>query len=176
MGPVERRRLSSHSLEAMNDEPELPPLGIFAELSPELRARLAAAGRFEVIASGHYVAVQGEAHHQLTFVLSGHLDVYVRNQADTIKVASVGPGETVGEMNLIDPQKASADVVVGHGPVRAFSITADDFAGLVREDSVAGYRVLMALSRELCRRLRSNSQTLLRQADRARTYFRDEDY
>ena len=168
---VGRRLISSHYLEVMNAETELPPLGIFAELSPELRAQLAAAGRFEVIASGHYVAVQGEAHHQLTFVLSGRLDVYVRNQADTIKVATIGPGETVGEMNLIDPQKASADVVAGHGAVRAFSITAEDFAGLVREDSV-----LMALSRELCRRLRSNSQTLLRQADRARTYFRDEDY
>jgi CRP-like cAMP-binding protein len=102
--------------------------------------------------------------------------VYVRNQADTIKVATVGPGQTVGEMNLIDPQKASADVVVGHEPVRVFSITAEDFAGLVREDSGAGYSVLLALSRELCRRLRSNSQALLRQADRSRTYFQDEDY
>jgi CRP-like cAMP-binding protein len=174
--PVGGGRLLSPYLEVMNAEPELPPLGIFAELSPELRARLAAAGRFEIIASGHYVAVQGEAHHHLTFVLSGHLYVYVRNQADTIKVATVGPGQTVGEMNLIDPQKASADVVVGHEPVRVFSITAEDFAGLVREDSGAGYSVLLALSRELCRRLRSNSQALLRQADRSRTYFQDEDY
>lgn len=160
----------------MNPSPDLPPLGIFAELSPELRARLAVAGRFEVLAPGTYVAVQGEPHNHLTFVLSGHLDVYVRNQADTIKVASVGPGETAGEMNLIDPRNASADVVVGHEPVRVFCITDADFDGLVRSDSASGYIILKALARELCRRLRMNSQALLRQADRVRTHFRDEDY
>ena len=102
----------------MSDAPDLPALGIFAELDPELRSRLAAAGSFEVLKPGAYIAVQGEPHNHLTFVLSGLLDVYVRNQADTIKVASIGPGETAGEMNLIDPRNASADVVVGHEPVR----------------------------------------------------------
>jgi CRP-like cAMP-binding protein len=160
----------------MSDAPELPALGIFADLDPELRGRLAAAGRFEVFKPGAYIAVQGEPHCHLTFVLSGHLDVYVRSQADTIKVASIGPGETAGEMNLIDPEKASADVVVGHEPVRAFTITDADFEGLVRKDCAAGYVILKALSKELCRRLRHNSQALLRQADRVRTHFRDEDY
>ena len=160
----------------MNPAHDLPALGIFADLSPELRARLAAAGRFEILTPGAYIAVQGEPHDHLTFVLSGHLDVYVRNQADTIKVATIGPGETAGEMNLIDPQNASADVVVGHEPVRAFCITDADFDGLVRQDCAAGFVILKALSKELCRRLRSNSQALLRQADRVRTHFRDEDY
>jgi CRP-like cAMP-binding protein len=160
----------------MSDALDLPALGIFADLEPELRARLAAAGRFEVLKPGAYIAVQGEPHNHLTFVLSGHLDVYVRNQADTIKVATIGPGETAGEMNLIDPRKASADVVVGHEPVRAFTITDADFDGLVKEDSAAGYTILKALASELCRRLRMNSQALLRQADRVRTHFRDEDY
>jgi len=160
----------------MSDSVELPALGIFAELDSDLRARLASAGRFEVLKPGSYIAVQGEPHNHLTFVLSGHLDVYVRNQADTIKVATIGPGETAGEMNLIDPKKASADVVVGQEAVRAFIITDDDFDGLVREDCGSGYIVLKALSKELCRRLRHNSQALLRQADRVRTHFRDEDY
>jgi len=160
----------------MTPVPDLPALGIFAELSPELRARLAAAGQFQVLHPGSYVAVQGEAHEHLTFVLSGQLDVYVRNLADTIKVATVGPGETVGEMNLIDPQRASADVVVGHEPVRAFCISDTGFAGLVQQDSTSGYIILKALARELCRRLRANSQALLRQADRVRTHFRDEDH
>jgi len=125
---------------------------------------------------GTYIAVQGEAHHELTFVLSGHLDVYVRSRADTIKVAAIGPGETAGEMNLIDPHKASADVVVGPEPVRAFVISDTDFDQLVRDDCEAGYVILKALARELCRRLRLNSEALLRQADRVRTHFRDEDY
>jgi len=160
----------------MSDPLELPSLGIFADLDASLRARLAAAGRFEVLKSGSYIAVQGEAHDHLTFVLSGHLDVYVRSHADTIKVASIGPGETAGEMNLIDPGKASADVVVGPEPVRAFVISDADFDRLVQEDCAAGFVILKALARELCRRLRLNSEALLRQADRVRTHFRDEDY
>ncbi len=154
----------------------LPALGIFAELNEALRCRLAAAGRFETLKPGTYIAVQGEPHVHLTFVISGHLDVYVRSQADTIKVASIGPGETAGEMNLIDPKMASADVVVSHEPVHAFTISDGDFEKLVREDCAAGYVVLKALAKELCRRLRQNSQALLRQADRVRTHFRDEDY
>ncbi len=160
----------------MTDTAELPALGIFAELDSGLRARLAAAGRFEVFKPGAYLAVQGEQHHQLVFVISGHLDVYVRSQADIIKVAGIGPGETAGEMNLIDPRKASADVVVGAEPVRAFTMTDEDFERFVSEDCGSGYIVLRALARELCRRVRLNSEALLRQADRVRTHFRDEDY
>ncbi|MFN0130288.1 MAG: cyclic nucleotide-binding domain-containing protein [Verrucomicrobiales bacterium] len=160
----------------MSDAPELPALGIFSELDQTLRERLAAAGRFEVYKPGTYIAVQGEPHHQLTFVISGHLDVYVRSRADTIKVATIGPGETAGEMNLIDPRAASADVVVSHEPVQAFTISDADFELFVKEDCAAGYIVLRALARELCRRLRLNSEALLRQADRVRTHFRDEDY
>ena len=160
----------------MSDAPDLPALGIFAELDAELRSRLAAAGSFQGLKPGAYIAVQGEPHNHHTFVVSALLDVYVRNQADTIKVASIGPGETAGEMNLIDPRNASADVVVGHEPVHAFTITDTGFDALVQADSAAGYAILKVLSKELCRRLRLNSQALLRQADRVRTHFRDEDY
>lgn len=160
-----------------DDEPPLPALGMLAELSADIRTQLASAGQFETLKPGSYLAIQGEPHHAMSIVLEGEVTVYVRNAADTMKVASIGPGETVGEMNIIDPlHKASADVVVTGRPARVFTIAETDFAALSQRDPAAGYAILKMLARELCRRLRRNSETLLKQADVTRSHFRDMDY
>ncbi len=155
---------------------ELPALGIFSDLDASLRAKLAAAGDFETFAPGTYVVTQGEPNHHLMFVLSGKLKVYIRNHADTIELPPILPGETAGEMNIIDPLKASADVVVGSKPAYVFTLSQAEFEALVKSDPAAGYRVLHALARELCHRLRVNSETLLHRAQSHREHFQDEDY
>lgn len=155
---------------------ELPALGIFADLDAALRAKLAAAGDFESFPPGTYLVTQGQPNHHLMFVISGKLKVYIRNHADTIQLPSILPGETAGEMNIIDPHKASADVVVGSQPAEVFTLSQEEFESLVKSDPAAGYAILHALARELCHRLRVNSETLLQQAQSTREHFQEEDY
>lgn len=154
----------------------LPSIGIFADVSDEARSRLSAAGKFESLPHGIYFATQGEPHHTLAVIISGSMNVFVHAHADILKVATISAGETVGEMNLLDPvDKASADVVVDK-PAVVFTLTQKAFQQLLLQDPVIGLELVTALGRELCHRLRKSSETMLRQAEETRSNFRDMDY
>ncbi|MGI8604410.1 MAG: Crp/Fnr family transcriptional regulator [Verrucomicrobiales bacterium] len=163
-------------LQTSDHDQTLPGLALMGELSEEIRAQLAQAGRFETLPVGAYLATQGQPHHNLGIVLSGKLSVSVHAHGDTVHLATLGPGETVGEMNFIDPHPASADVVVVEEPARIWSIAEADFAAFVERNPAAGYTILKVLARELCRRLRLGSEKMLRQVEAARLYYRDLDY
>ncbi len=154
----------------------LPAHGVFAHVSDEARRLLAAAGRFESLAHGAYLTAQGEPHDTMSVLISGSMKVYVHSHADILQVATVAPGETIGEMNILDPvDRASADVVVGD-PAVVFTVARSSFQDLVREHPAAGLELVTALGRELCQRLRKCSETMLRQSEQTRSNFRDMDY
>ncbi len=154
----------------------LPTTGVFGKASEKARVLLAAAGKFRSHPHGHYLATQGEPHDTMSLVIAGSMKVYVHAHADTIQVATIGPGETVGEMNLIDPvDRASADVVIDE-PAVVFTITRIAFQELVQRDPAVGLELVTELSRELCQRLRKCSETMLRQTEETRSNFRDMDY
>lgn len=154
----------------------LPATGVFKELSDRARREFTNAGKFESLAHGAYLATQGEPHNTLSVIIAGSMKVFVHAHADILQVAVVKPGETVGEMNLIDHvDRASADVVVAE-PSVVFTITQAAFQELVDRDPLIGLELITALSRELCRRLRKTSETMLRQTEETRANFRDMDY
>lgn len=154
----------------------LPAAGVFGQVSDQARQALADAGHFETLPHGAYLATQGEPHHTLSVLLGGSLHVFVRAHADTLQVASIHPGETVGEMNVLDPQdRASADVVVAE-PALVFSIHREAFHQLVRRSPLLGLELVGALGKELCQRLRQASEARLRQTEATRANFRDMDY
>lgn len=154
----------------------LPATGVFKELSDAARQQLTAAGRFESLAHGAYLATQGEPHNTLSVIIAGSMKVFVHAHADILQVAVMKPGETVGEMNLLDPvDRASADVVVAE-PSVVFTISQTAFQEVVNRDPIIGLELVTALGRELCRRLRKTSETMLRQTQETRANFRDMDY
>jgi CRP-like cAMP-binding protein len=153
----------------------LPAIGMLAELSEDLRVLLTAAGEVRDLPRGAYLVAQGDSNHELSVILSGRILVSVHAHGDTVKLAELLPGETVGEMNVIDPGKASADVVVAE-PARVWTVSQAAFDELVERDLKAGFALMKMLARELCRRLRHNSEAMLRQAEKTRTRFEDMDY
>jgi CRP-like cAMP-binding protein len=162
----------------MNDSSPntLPAIGLIANLPEAIRVHLGTAGRFATLPVGAYLATQGQPHHELTVVLSGKLSVSVHAHGDTVQLATLGPGETVGEMNIIDPHPASADVVVVGEPARVWMIAEKDFDAFVERDPAAAFVIMKLLARELCYRLRKNSETMLRQIETTRAHFVDLDY
>ena len=155
---------------------EGPTAGIFGELDESIRARLAAAGRFESGSEGSYVIVQGREHRNLVFVVSGNLRVTCVAHGDTVTLAELGAGEIVGEMSLIDPRPASASVKVIGGPAALWMIDGDAFDRIVEEDESAAYALTRVLARNLCRRLRHDAENMLHRENAFRTRFRDMDY
>ncbi len=149
--------------------------GILATLDRDVRNRLAAAGRVQDLKTGTYLSTQGHPHEHLAVILRGTLTVSVHAHGDAVELARIGPGETVGEMNVLDPHQASADVVALE-PVRAWMIGVADFHKFIDADPADGLAVVRVLAAEVCRRLRHNSETMLRQFEQNRANFRDMDY
>lgn len=163
-------------METSNENDILPSLGIIGRLDESIRSRLGQAGEFTTAPVGFYVAKQGQPHNALAVILEGKLSVSTHAHGDIVKLANLGPGETVGEMSIIDPQKASADVVVVDSPAKLWTISGDALEKLVQHDPVTGYKILKVLATELCRRLRHNSEVMLRREETRRDRFFDMDY
>lgn len=154
---------------------ELLPIGLLAELDEGVRAILAKAGRFETLPVETRLATQGTSHRTLCVLLSGKASVYCHAHGDYVHLADIKPGETIGEMNMIDPQHASADVTITE-KARVWIIESEQFQAIVQRDPVTAYIVMEWMARELCRRLRRNAEHMLRQAGEHRGHMRDMDY
>ncbi len=157
-------------------EENLPAVGVMADLSDGVRGRLASLGRFEVRPEGDYLTVQGEACHMLVVVISGTLSVTVHAHGNSVHRADLGAGQTIGEMSVIDPMPASATVRVSDGDARLWVIDGKVFDEFTAADPSAGFEIMKALAKQLCFRLRRDSDTMLRQADTMRSRYLDNDY
>ena len=80
------------------------------------------------------------------------------------------PGESVGEMNVIDPKKASADVKAVITS-RVWSISKEALDHYLEENPIHGVQLLRSISIQLCRRIRRNSDKMLRQLETASTIY-----
>ena len=170
------RTMTTNHLSGDLEHGDLPPIGILKELAPNLRARLAAVGELETLQPETRLTIQGRSHHALSVLISGKLKVTCNAHGDVVELAELHPGHTVGEMSLIDPQKSSATVSVIDNPALLWTIDGDVFNQLAESDPELGCAVYRMLAREMCRRLRQNSDHMLNQADELRTHFLDIDY
>jgi cytochrome P450 len=134
----------------------LRELDLFENCGDAELDRLAEAVGPEVgVPAGTVLFREGDAARDCTVILEGEADVLVAGRY----VGSAGPGESVGEMGLLDDAPRSA-TVVARTPLRARVIDAAAFDALL-DDAPS---VSRALLRQLSRRLRALDQTLARLA------------
>ncbi|MBP7950748.1 MAG: cyclic nucleotide-binding domain-containing protein [Verrucomicrobiales bacterium] len=162
-------------METPNPPNTLPAIGLLKQLDENLRQGLSKRGRFETYMPGKKLAVQGEPHHTMSLILSGKVVVSVHAHGDYVELATLGAGETIGEMNMIDPQKASADVIVREKS-DVWQIDQSEFRAIVDDSPLDACHILLWLGRQLCHRIRFNSEKMLRQAELMRMQFREMDY
>ena len=96
---------------------------------------------------GQVLFREAEPGHCLYILTDGHLLVRRKNQI----VATINPGEVVGELSVLDSQPRSADVVA-HGDVTVLSLKDDDLMGLVEQRPALTRGFLRILSARLRRR------------------------
>jgi len=85
---------------------------LFAGLPSSDMTRIGDLVRLEVVDAGAVIVSQAEPSAEACVVLAGTLKVYVEQpDGSDVVLAVVGPGEVVGELNLIDHRGRSANVV-----------------------------------------------------------------
>lgn len=139
---------------------ELAGIAMFAGLDRPLLERLGAASRPRRLVRGQLLCGEGEPSDQLYLVRKGRLRVF-RGSAhgDELVLSIVGPGESIGELSVVDerPRSASVDALESAQVLAVPSVLARE---LLRENPAAAWRVALALAGRV-RRLTDTSADLV---------------
>lgn len=89
----------------------LDDLALLRGTSPDDRAALAAASTLRSVARGQVLLLEGEHTDSLHAVVRGRLKVVLSSErGDELVLALLGPGETLGEISVLDGRARSATV------------------------------------------------------------------
>jgi CRP/FNR family cyclic AMP-dependent transcriptional regulator len=139
-------------LKARREAPhhDLEPIGILYGCPGSELRHIAELSRAVDVPVGHTLCEQGRIPLDCMLVVAGHADVVVGGR----KVATIGPGETIGEMGVLDRNPRSA-TVVARSPMQVRVIDAQDLDVLMQRAPT----FTRALLRELSSRVRSANHT-----------------
>ena len=146
--------------------PNLPAVGIVAELSPEDRGILSSYGEFHIAEPDAILIPQGAVHGKLYFILSGVLHA-VRHDGDRdVLLGTIHQGDWVGEVELFDPVNALCSVIVRER-AQYWIISRKDLEEFMNTYPQPGIQIVVGLAGILCRRLRSVTKKLMDEAQLA---------
>lgn len=139
---------------------QLANIELFAGLKPEALALVAKVASEEAHALGSKVFEHGDPGDKLYLILEGRVRIS-RNVAGMGEeaLAVLGPGQSFGEMALLDESPRSADAHV-HESCRLLAIPKDGFDDLLFLHKDLAYEVLWSIVRMLVRRLRETTDKL----------------
>jgi CRP/FNR family transcriptional regulator, cyclic AMP receptor protein len=104
--------------------------------------------------SGSTICNEGELGRTMYVLREGEVEVLrTASGGKRVPIVRLGPGETFGEMTLVELQPRSATIVVKK-TAKTYSLTNLDLYNLYREDNYAYVIVLQNICRMLSRRLR----------------------
>ncbi len=161
MGDAKAPPQAEEHEEAPPDELEaLGRVRIFEGITPEGLRRLLRRTRVERRAAGDVLFEEGDPGDALYVVLDG--EVRISRQVPGMgeeALAILGPGESFGEMALVDASPRSADAIV-HRRARLLVLAARDLEELLLTDRELGYEVLWNFVRVLSERLRQTNDKM----------------
>ncbi|SDU16938.1 Cyclic nucleotide-binding domain-containing protein [Verrucomicrobium sp. GAS474] len=132
---------------------ELSAIGIFSTLKEDDRDLLASYGEFQPVAEGAVLIEEGQLQPYLYCILSGQLRVVRFNESDAFVIATLFPGESIGEMAIFDLSPASATVQATQF-THVWRIAYEQFMAFVTDNPVTGVQILTSLLITLSRRMK----------------------
>ena len=124
---------------------QLRSVPLFADASTRDLRDLASAADVVVLDAGRFLQRRGRHVVEAYLVLDGEVDLV----ADGFQLAALGPGDLLGELEIVDGEPAASDAVAA-GEVTALVLTAPRLRGLVESN----HAVRTAVVRQLARRAR----------------------
>lgn len=122
--------------------------------------RFADALRPRTLAEGSALVRRGGRSGALSLVVHGRLSIELRAAGGTLSLGEAGPGARVGELSLIRPAPAQADVVALRDTL-LWELRHEEFETLRREHPRTASRLLQTLCLQLVDRLRSSSDRVV---------------
>ncbi len=124
------------------DTNRLTAIPIFSELSPQEANRLATFATETSAAEGQILMKEGDYSVELIAVEEGTADVLQNGN----KVATLGPGDLIGEMGLLEHRPRNADVIAS-SPMRLIKLTHWEIRRM-SEDTVNRIKALIEARRQ----------------------------
>lgn len=145
---------------------ELPASGFLAEVSYEHRAFLACFGKFLRPQSGDILIAEGDCQESLYVIVAGTLHIVSSAAGRQVLLASLGEGDSMGEINLFDPATASATAIARSSGL-IWALSREELEAFLAADPAAGVVVLRGLLRQVSKRIRSMNEKLATAEERA---------
>ncbi len=139
--------------------PELPAVGIVAGMDPEDRALLGSYGEYLPAQAGQMIIEAGDDQEYLYLVISGMLHVTIQVDGRSKLLARVERGESLGEVAVFDPGKASATVTAQEF-TQIWKANRADIDAFVKAYPDAGAAFLTGIIAVMCRRIRNMNEKL----------------
>ncbi len=132
----------------------LRKMPVFAQLSKSQTETLLEHMEEATFPEGTPLFQEGDHGDRLYYIVAGFLEVVKTSASSQTRVlASMGPGESLGEMAIIDELPRSA-TVVARSEVHALVLTREAFDQVVHEEPAIGVEVLKGLARRMSMNLR----------------------
>lgn len=139
--------------------PKLSALGILEPLGDEDRDILSGYGEFLPVQKDQHIIEEGLDQSSLYFVISGKLHATSMRAGHMVLLGTIKTGETVGEMNLLDPAKASATVTAVEFS-QVWRINGDSLEQYINEYPKAAAWLLIGVGRTIAHRLRNLNEKI----------------
>jgi CRP/FNR family cyclic AMP-dependent transcriptional regulator len=130
---------------------------LFEGLAPRQLEEVARICRERRFAAGQVVTAQGDPGDELFIVCEGFVEIVLDSASRTAAprtVVSLGPGQIVGEMGLVDYGPRSANVRASSDPTVVQVIQRGEFEALCDRDNQLGYTVMRNMAADLSFKLR----------------------
>jgi len=145
---------------------ELPAVGFLTDVGPTHREFLASFGEFIRPKNGEMLIFEGAVQKCLYFILSGTLHVVTTASGRTILIATLKAGDSLGEVNIFDPARASASVLA-RSECLIWRITDDELKAFFAADAEGGIELMQVLLRVAAKRIRAMNVKLVDSEEKA---------
>ena len=136
----------------MGQDDFLRSVGLFLEFDPEELERLRRSLHATRFQPGDVILEEGNANRALHIVKSGRIRVARTVQDREVSLCDLAPGQTFGELSIIEDGVASASLTAVT-ETEVYSISLDDLAAFLRSTPQAAAKFWRAIAVDLRRRI-----------------------
>lgn len=156
---AETRIIEAHGSRGLSADLPIEQADLVREIAAEDLLVLRGFLELKHYPAGSFLCRANDAAVELWIIKTGGVSVRVPGGRADIRLASLGPGCTVGEMGLLERRPRSADVYADED-VEAYWLPFASFEQIMRDHPRLGLAILAGIARQLANRLRDTSQEL----------------